>query len=516
VIEKYMLLAKQIHPSSSDIEAANALATITAKAREMQDFYRYYAGHIWDVQVYPMVYRSTAKVESPGYDVAAVKAAAEEQGITFPYYFVQVKSMYSSGENRCGSAYRHSIPHPWGCVYAGCGIHTHIHEWGHNLGCQHANKRGKTGNVVEYEDYECVMGNRSHVPGFNAPHMRLLDLAEYPTVATSSQVLLCPLELDEPSKFPIENSAVIVPAEEEVTVSVRKKKGTRYIPALVKEDTVYVHTGMGRSVREARLRPGENYKGYGIEVNFLDYENESARVDILYNRDDETNTLSYPQNFPPHKGKITPSHNGGWYNPDYFGQGFDLQITDTRVLGYWYTFNQKDHDLRWYYFTANIEMASEEMDIYTHAGGSFNDPNSASKILVGKAQLYFTDDDTGYLLFNTTEHGRGSCKIERIPAPRPTSAGVWYDKTKEQSGFSAQMYGDVCVAYWYTYMGGSQAWYMCSGPKDDLIIYQAQGGRWLFYDDVVIEDVGKAEWSQDTFTYELGSLSGTQNLTRLF
>ena len=525
---------------------------IDHRALLMEQLYRYVARHVWDFRVEGHVYESNNRVDSPDYDKVLVKQAIKDQNITLPYTGIQIYAQHRTHiTSRCGSAYRHGIPIPYGVVYRGRPQRSSDHEAGHTgfagFGLGHAGKRSKGGGVETYGDIGCAMGgSTSERPGFNAPHsliMGIKGVRQSRTVDTTTQVLVVPLELDEHSLFHNEDQSVIVriPGEEDHTLSIRKQRGTYYQVPKYKARTLFIHTGSGTTVQEATLDPGESHVVGGARIQYLEYDNEyeRARIDIVYGNDPiPAGDLPGMTGFPVKLGKahITEAHSGLWYNPDHDRQGFDLHVRGQRGVVYWYNFNEKEQSRRWWYGTFSLIEGPRGFPLYTR------DKLTGDSILAGHAQLFFFTGSRGVFNFRTTEHGRGSCEIIPVALSDSPQSNVYYDPAYPNTGFSIQFLNNdtFCTAYWYDYGPASgdhppgiqtQRWYMCSGPMNrggwyDLIIYEFTNGRWQFVNEATLNTVGEAtlkiEWFTDddgndipqpVFEYVMGDESGTRNLT---
>ena len=223
--------------------------------------------------------------------------------------------------------------------------------------------------------------------------------------------------------------------------------------------------------------------------------------------------------------RITEAHSGLWYKKEYDGQGFDIIVKGERVVVYNYTFSQDGEKQRFYMGNGIIEDGACVFDWYTTKNGTFDDPTTREVIKVGKAQLFFNDDDTGVFHFNTTEHGRGSVNLTRLSTMIPSEYnGSWYAEERVGEGFSIQRFDNLIVAYWYTYDNkGNQKWYTLSGKHpSELIMYETLGGRWMFYDDIETKVIGEARMFFNrggglTIKYDSPSLGvGERQVVRLF
>ena len=150
---------------------------------------------------------------------------------------------------------------------------------------------------------------------------------------------------------------------------------------------------------------------------------------------------------------------GLWYDPDFNGQGFDVNVRNGKLSVVWYTFNHRNDMRRFYIGTCDLAEAASGFDLFTTDDGAFDDPTAAQAILAGQAQLYFTDDTNAVFNFNMLEHGRGSVNIVSLAASNDPSSGLWFQVSREKEGFGIKFFGHLnsCMAYWYTYGRGRSA-----------------------------------------------------------
>ena len=287
----------------------------------------------------------------------------------------------------------------------------------------------------------------------------------------------------------------------------------------------------------------------GVRIEYLEYANETAKVNFIFQDQYDIEENEIPVDFPEKllSTELSEDHNGLWYNDDFYGQGFDVQVRNNKLLVYWYTFNEKNDSRRFYFGSCDLAEGTETFDLYTTDSGTFDDPTTAKAIKAGRGQLYFFDKNNGVFNYNTDEHGRGSVEITPIAFSQHDMSGVWYNPERNYEGFSIQFFDQLnsCTAFWYTYGPktssssiSKQRWFMCNGSKVsdteyDLTIYEVTGGRWMFFDDVVVKSVGTAKltiidsglnWDIDSklkIDYDIAAEpgvtgKGTFDLTRLF
>jgi hypothetical protein len=229
----------------------------------------------------------------------------------------------------------------------------------------------------------------------------------------------------------------------------------------------------------------------------VEYLDESARINITYS--DAPASLAdlvMPEGLPQRENAVgvEPEHSGLWYNPLYNGQGLDVHVKGDRVTVLWYTFNEYS-DSRRYYIGSYNRTETDEFEMYT--------TDRQELIHVGKGKLTF-DSGIGVFNFNTTEHGRGSAKLEALVLSENSMNGLWITDI-ENEGFSFYFLErnnkKTVIGYWYTHgMPGiekntSQRWFMLQGEEisDGLYnftIYEIMGGKWLFFDQAKAEEVG--------------------------
>lgn len=555
--KKHVGIFKKVATDISDEEYTRDVARVEKAARFVENYYKYYARHKWDVQVRGYVMRNDdCNVSTPEYCYSAIKRFIDDHdmGGFAPNYFMV---WGGSTPGWCGLG---QVGGNRSVTQSRCAERTMVHELGHNFGLQHASTVTSDGTRVEYGDKTSVMGTDTGTNGLNSVNLVALNLEgerEKKIIWDESvQVLLSPIELKEHVLHDNEDQNVIIKKRyahhKDTYISIRKGRG---VPQRVKDpETLYVHERDGR--RSLRLlpdlKPGESKTlESGTKIEYLDYENESARVNIILNEGDEVNDLVRKEGFPdPIPGcTADESHNGHWYNRFFTGQGFDIQIKNGRMGFYWYTFNQQydEGSGRYYFGTCDEEDIMKGFDIYTSEGGTFEDPTSAKVWKTGKGQLYFFDRTRGVFNFETEEHGKGSTEIFPLSSTDDPLGGAWYDPSKNKSGFSIQFLDDGgrCALYWYTYgdepkfkwplrdphptANRTQRWYGGLGEERESGVYDMQimrphGGRWLYFDEVDMNYIGEATLTVNseesmTFEYEIddsGEKSGKLDLVRLF
>jgi hypothetical protein len=524
----------QVRPGDSD---AKAMANAEKYAFELDRFYRHYSKGKWDLLVKPFLTHTRCHPKPPSYCISEIRKEVDT-GDFKPTYHHVISYYYETGY--CGVGNLGGDKSVTYLGSGGCNEHTTVHELGHNFGLRHANLPNE-----EYGDDGCVMGKGRHIPGLNSPHLLELGLEghrEKLTVNQTTQVLLCPIELDIHTLHDSETQHVIVEKDgnPKYYVSLRKDKGWPYNP---KGDAhilaIHRYEGGKTVLVETMSHLGDNDRKLpnGVRLQYHEYQDETARITLDYDDGIVPDTLEIPTGLPDVlRGVETGEyHTGLWYNPDMNGQGFDIQVKNGRLLVYWYTFEQRRKERRFFWGTCDLTDGVEEFDLFTTTGGTFDDPKSAKAVRIGSAQLYFFGSDSGVFCCRTEEHGRRSVSIKPVATSDHPNSGLWYDPAYDGSGFSIQWMPHInkIIAYWYThgpnrYSDRKQRWYMCDGDASDdadMIIYEVVGGEWLDYHSATVTPVGTAnlktiDTNTSVFSYDIRadgvSGTGTQNLKRLF
>jgi hypothetical protein len=505
---------------------------MTKAAFEIQRFYQKYARDKWDVECRAFWFKEyTGSPNPPYYGLQEILQEVDLGDFTPDIHHVR-SHWYNSSYCGLGNLYGDKS-----CTYDGgnCGLHTYLHEIGHNLGLRHANKDGE-----EYMDRSCIMGRGASIHGINAYHLRklkLYDSRERLDINDSTEFLLAPVELPwhclHPDQY--QHAVLYRDGHEWYELSLRKDRGWPWSPK-ESEDKLYVHTKTpeGKSDLVDIISPVNNPSRLlpnGVTVNYADYGNEAASIQVWYPAKPPGAAIPLPADLPtrlpgtePH-----PMHSGLWYDKRYHGQGLDIQIKGNRVVGYWYTFNQKqgkygDSEQRWYFFEGKV--GDNSMPVFTTENGTFDNPTLRVVREIGHVQLSFTAHDRGIMIFNTTEHGNGCMYLDVIDWG--VIYGIWYDPARDGAGFTIQHPENApaspdVVVYWYTYDNTSeQVWYLCQGTEDNLTIYHVTGGHWCDYHEVDIQPVGHgsilpAGGGKMKFTYNFqGGQGGSFTLQELF
>jgi hypothetical protein len=250
------------------------------------------------------------------------------------------------------------------------------------------------------------------------------------------------------------------------------------------------------------MQPGDTKKLIdGTMIEYLEYANETARVNIYYNKNDpRPEDIPMPEGFPSVMSTAPPSskYNGLWWNKDFDGEGFDIHIDDDAAVVYWFTYNQENTARRFYIGNCPLDGNTLDFDIFTTENGTWGNPNQHESVLAGKGQLYFLDAEHAIFNYNTEEHGRGSVELTPlVMSPNHPSNGVYYQPSRNGEGVSIQFFSHLksCVMYLYSYgpkknnkPNTEQRWYACHGTDNedgtyDIKLYEAVDNTWMGFRD---------------------------------
>jgi hypothetical protein len=507
--KKHVAILFQVHEGSTQDTKDKALISVTRDAEKVENYYKYFSKYFWDVQVRGYVFESNSSAEPPTWGGKDADDLIKSITDFSPNYrmILSDNNAISSG---CG---RGLLGGAYSIVYKVCGVKTMIHELGHNFGLQHAATIDKAGIYKEYGDESSIMGSNT-VKGLNSPNVVQLGFEndrEIDVILDSRQVLIAPIELNEHALHQQEYQNIIIKKDKsnDFYLSLRKPIGTSYV-YFKPPETLYIHEldKERKTVRQLPdLLPGSN-RGLsnGVKLEYIDFENDAAKVNILFPSSPITNVIERPiTEFPITLPtvSIADKHTGFWWNRFFVGQGFDLQIKNNRMLLYWYTFNQKEEgSLRYYFSTCDLIDAKIGFDILTTDKGTFDNPKLANVKKIGRGQIYFFDTSRGVFNFNTEEHGRGSTEIFPLAITNSVRTGAYYNPELSGSGHTTHFIDNdkKCVDLWYTYgpekktfgayIVTSQRWYISEGYKMDTVgdhggdlydmkISEIKGGNWL-------------------------------------
>jgi len=402
----------------------------------------------------------------------------------------------------------------------GCGARTMTHEFGHSFGLHHSGTLYENGDGGFWGDASTLMGSFNFA-GMIAPHIIQLSLDnELKVITQTEQILIAPLELSPFSLHQDEYQNIVIPAEGKTYhLSLRKVRGHAYAQPVRQEDWLYIHqldfTDNNRVKRlMPDIKPGESKViSPNLTIKYLEYIDETARINVLFDGKDPLFDLTMPIGFPmaPDSAEINSAYTGAWYDSDFNGQGFNIQIKGDRAVLLWYTYNQKDTDHRFYYATCLITECLTGFDLYTT-------DSDDSAIFAGRAQFWFKNNKNGLFNYNTVEHGRGSVELTAIALSEHPLNGIWYQPEHNGEGFSLQIFNGRPIVFWYTQ---DQEWLFGIGHDNtqngyDVTLYGTEGGKWMQFDDVTVNSIGTVKIHQNGKFLALEYTGETRQLKRLF
>lgn len=526
--KKHIAIIQMTPPVIDARQYETALAKATKSARDVEYFYWYYdRNHTWDFQARPFVLQSFCRVDPEDWCKPEIKELFKNVTHFDPNYF-QIHSQFIDSED--GFAGIGKLPGYYSTIYAGAPPRTDAHELGHNFWLNHAGGTDRHDNS-DLMAFIQLGGN----PGFNSPNLLRLGFIadeDKTIIESTQQILLVPIELNNDATHDVEDRYVRLKNDRnDIYISLRKRRGTFYKPDIRAnpEDTVFIHeySIMLRTNLIKRIFPGDRVTVYGISIDYLEYADERARINITYLRAPASiETLPLPVGLPQQSTNPSVVHNGLWYNPDFNGQGFDVQVKDNLMTVLWYTFNEHNASPRYYIGSVDLNETNE-FNLYT--------TDKQELIPAGRGKLTFSSDTTGVFNFEMPEHGRGSAALEALAPSNDPMSGLWISGV-ENEGFSFQFFHrkgqDTVTGYWFTHGIAnrylktitSQRWYMFQGTKIDgkyqITIYEVTDGKWLFFEQVDVDPVGNAtlEIINNNFMlleYELNKEQNNLELLRL-
>lgn len=525
----------QIPPNSPPEAIEKAQYKADSTARQVDVFWRTYSRGFWDVDTRAYVIQGIESCFPPAYarnDIAKF-INSTDMGNFEPDYF-HVLGGVSSGY--CGQG---DLNGNRSVTYqnAGCGAKSTIHELGHNYGLHHSSTlKPDTQAPVEYGDGTSVMGMTQAITGLCSPQLVELGLASERSIKTltvSAQVILAPIEIPDINLRENEYQHVILG---DIHLSIRQFKAPQYPSGQNEPDILYVHsrTSDHHAIRHlADLRPGDSREvDTGVVVNFLEYKNETALIEVVVAGYKPREKLTLPTGLAPNAGRdISAEHSGSWFDPLNKGQGLNLHIKNGRLMLYWYTFGVGDFARRFFFGVCDdINDGHAEFKMFSTEDGTWADPTLHKSVDAGTARLYFTGDYSGHFMFDTPDYGRGSFPIRQLTWAQGGFSGAWYQKDRNGEGASIDYTlvdgKDFATVYWFTYgpkVGNArgnqkQRWFTASGFKQsdgtyNLKVYQIANGLFMSLWEVNNEQIGTATLTvvSDTqldFEFDINAANG--------
>jgi len=118
---------------------------------------------------------------------------------------------------------------------------------------------------------------------------------------------------------------------------------------------------------------------------------------------------------------INAGMDGAWFDLNTSGQGFFIDAHPDPEGGNfifvaWFTYGEDTASgLRWLTAEGGFEGSIAEIDVYEVTGGSFDDPQPISRVIVGTMILDFTDCNNALLTYSLTDNGaEGDIDITRV------------------------------------------------------------------------------------------------------
>jgi len=528
----HLAIFRQVPLGTSDEDKLEALQKEIERAAEVQKYWRNYCRNAWDVQVRAYIMEGEENAHPPYYakgDMRKYMQTHDMAGFVPNYFMVHG----GTSQGLCGQA---TLGGNYSVCYLShsCNVKTAIHEFGHNLGLHHAGT-WENGEWTEYGDHTNVMSSVTVARGLSSTHLVSLNVEsdrEILIVETSQQVFAVPIEMPGIGMHPKEWQHIIVRkvGYNDVHLTLRKSQGTLY-PAgnpntdpsilYIQERTQDNHSA--RYIPDMKVGMIEKLFN-NVVVEYKEYKNETAKINILFDLNDvivdSPILLGFPDKIP---GVILEyGHSGFWHNNYYNGQGLFIKaIKDIygidRLIGFWYTFNERERSRRFYMFNTQMSDAIEEFDLITMVDGDWTDPTKAKELVVGRGQLYFYGQERGVFNFNLFgAQGRGGFEITRTaPALSNLLDGAWESTGRTGEGITCQFidnmnmpdgsivdfFTSIMYSYGprpYNFTHGiiqTQRWYVINGTKQEdgnyvVTFLEAKTGEWLDPDDVGLIQVG--------------------------
>lgn len=539
--DQRIMLARLVAEDSTDEQMAEHQSIVDDHAKRLQEYYLYYLRGKVSVEVRGFVIRYEGRNEPPYYVQGLMQRHLEAQGIDWkPTHWHGWGGQTS--RRVCGLG---DLGGNKAATYYPCGHRTHVHEHGHNCNLGHAGRLKADGTILEYGDKSCIMGSmQDNVEGFHTYNLYRLGAyedRELKIVDHTQELLIAPIEMPYHGMHPDEYQHVLirVPQHDNYMISIRKTKGTLYPQGVAAEGALYIHQIVD-NIKTRRFEPdispgGEKLLPNGVTIKYLEYANETAHVQVLFEDEGFEPELKISHDFPdplPSK-QFELTHAGAWDN--IAGQGLDVHIrmNDGRLQATlkWYTYTSNGSGLPIYYMaTGFVEDGVLECDLYSTEGGSWDDPTTYLPVLVGEVQLYFLNDEVGIFNYNTVNYGRGGFEVTPVVLTDDDRDGAYFDRSKDGSGCDFRFFErdgiKHCTGFWYVFDDlKRQRWFTLQGIKDiddayRINIREFLGGRWMAYDKPYGEIVGSATLSGPIFSYNIKTAqvegAGTLTLEKLF
>lgn len=186
--------------------------------------------------------------------------------------------------------------------------------------------------------------------------------------------------------------------------------------------------------------------------------------------------------------QINSSISGSWYNPDFDGQGWNIQvIADDLALAYWFSYDQTAGKQAWFYGLGRIQGSKITFsDVRRPEGAEFGagfNPDDVQQPKWGTMTFVFDDCNSGYMVYGgDTGYYSGDMAIQRLTdlsghscavkagqdeqkAVTGLSSGPFYDPSHNGEGWLLELMNEsTAIVYWFTYdQSGEQAWFVSVG-----------------------------------------------------
>ncbi len=119
------------------------------------------------------------------------------------------------------------------------------------------------------------------------------------------------------------------------------------------------------------------------------------------------------------RAALTHDMNGSWYNPETSGQGFNIEIlnNNSRILGYWDTYEPSGGQQRWFTFQGDIVDNLATFEIYSTSGGVFVDAQPPEVTVWGTGELEVYGCQSGLFIYQSeAQEVSGEIPLTRLSA----------------------------------------------------------------------------------------------------